>query len=509
MDPYSIFLAFCLNGPGVVQEDRPDIVIADFEWKTWGERGWEVTGNAFGPGPSTGTLPGQMEVSGFEGAWVVNSFHGGDGPTGTLTSPAFSIERTCLNFLIGGGGFEGRTCVNLLVDGRVVRTATGPNTAPGGSEALDWRSWEVDDLLGVEAVLQFVDDHSGGWGHITVDQIVQSNDKAEAVTISRDVRVDQSFLHLPIKNGTPRRLMRFIVDEETVRQFEIELADGEPDFWTYADLDSFNAQTLRIEVDRMPADSNALDVLTLADSWPDTDDTYLEKLRPQFHFSAARGWLNDPNGLVYSDGEYHLFFQHNPFGTIWGNMTWGHAVSTDLIHWRQLPEAIPMDGLGTIFSGSAVVDHKNTTGWKSGDQPPLVAIYTSAGGTSAASAGRPFTQSVACSTDRGRSFTKFEGNPVLGEVAEGNRDPKVFWHEATEQWVMILYVDRSRFGLFGSPDLKTWTALSELAIPDGFECPDLFELPVDNDPSDTRWVAWEADGGRSTARSSSRKATSC
>lgn len=489
-----MLLILCSTSLGMVPDEPSDILVADFEWETWGERGWSTTGEAFGPGPSPGTLPGQMEVSGFEGARLVNSFHGGDGPTGTLTSPPFKIERTFLNFLIGGGGYGGKTCMNLLVDGLVVRTATGSNTQPGGSEALEWSSWDVDDLIGSEAVVQIVDAQSGGWGHVTIDHIVQSDRKAELGTIRRELLVDRPFLHLPIKNGAPKRLMRAIVDGETARQFEVELAEGEPDYWTSLEVEPFEGKDLFIELDQMPADSAALDVLTLADSLPDPDGIYRERLRPQFHFSAARGWLNDPNGLVYHEGEYHLFFQHNPFGTSWGNMTWGHAVSPDLIHWRQLAEAIHMDELGTIFSGSAVVDHNNTTGWKTGALPPIVAIYTSAGGTSAASIGQPFTQSVAYSTDRGRSFTKFEGNPVLGEIAEGNRDPKVFRHVATEQWVMILYVDRSRFGLFGSPDLKTWTALSEFNFPDGFECPDLFELPVDDDPSDTRWVAWEADG---------------
>jgi sucrose-6-phosphate hydrolase SacC (GH32 family) len=175
-------------------------------------------------------------------------------------------------------------------------------------------------------------------------------------------------------------------------------------------------------------------------------------------------------------------------------MTWGHAVSADMIHWRQLADAIHMDELGTIFSGSGVVDQQNTTGWQTDEHKPIVAIYTSAGGTSAQSREQPFTQSIAYSTDRGRTFITYEGNPVLEHMEGGNRDPKVIWHEPTEQWVMVLYLERPRFAFFGSPDLKTWTKLSELEIPDGHECPDLFELPVDGDPENTRWVVWEAAG---------------
>lgn len=478
----------------VAMADDADILVADFEWETWEGSGWTVTGEAFGPGPAEGTLPGQMKVTGYLGKRLVNSFYGGDGPVGTLTSPEFTIERKYLNFLIGGGGFEGETCMNLLVDGQVVRTATGPNTQPGGSEALDWKSWDVSDLADQQVVLQIVDDRSGGWGHINVDHIVQSDRKIELVTISRDLTIDRTYLHLPVRSGAPKRLMRLIVDGTMERQFEIELAEDRPDFWTYTEVDEWKGETLRIEVDRMQADSTALQTLKLGDTWPERDQIYAEPLRPQFHFSPARGWMNDPNGMVYYEGQYHLFFQHNPFGTSWGNMTWGHAVSTDMIHWQQRRDAIHMDRLGTIFSGSGLVDHQNTTGWATEQHKPIVAVYTSAGGTSAESRGQPFTQSIAYSVDGGRRFTKYEGNPVLEHLVGGNRDPKVIWHEPTEQWVMVLYLQRPRFAFFGSPDLKSWTKLSELEIPDGHECPDLFELPVDGDPEDTRWVVWEAAG---------------
>lgn len=315
------------------------------------------------------------------------------------------------------------------------------------------------------------------------------------VTLRRELRVDRPQLHLPVTHGAPKRRMRFMLEGRTVREFEIELSDGQADYWTYTDVAPFRGETLRIEVDRMPADSRALAAITLAEDLPDRPGLYRESLRPQFHFSPARGWTNDPNGLVYYDGEYHLFFQHNPYGVTWGNMTWGHAVSNDLVHWRQLPDAIHPDELGTIYSGSAVVDRGNTTGWQTGGHKPIVCIYTSAGGRNAQSQGQPFTQSVAYSTDRGRTWTKYDHNPVLGHIHGTNRDPKVFWHEATRQWVMILYLaERGKFGLFGSPNLKRFSRLSELEFADGHECPDLFELPVDGDRANTRWVAWEAGG---------------
>jgi fructan beta-fructosidase len=484
-------LSLCFCTMAVAAE--PDVLIADFESDDYGD--WKVEGEAFGPGPARGTLPGQMHVSGFEGKGLVNTFFQGDGTTGTLTSPPLKIERRYINFLLGGGGHADKTCINLLVDGQVVRTAVGPNTRPGGSEALDWHSWDVAELAGHEATIQIVDQATGGWGHINIDHIVQSDRKIAAVTISRELVVDKPNLHLPVKSGARKRLMRFIVDGQMVRQFDIEFAEGEPDFWMDTDVAPYQGKTLRIELDRMREESDALAAVTMSDGLPGGDGLYRESLRPQFHFSPARGWTNDPNGLVYYDGEYHLFFQHNPFGTSWGNMTWGHAVSTDLIHWRQLPDAIHLDELGTIFSGSAVVDHPGSTGWQTEQHKAIVCIYTSAGGTNAESKGQPFTQSIAYSVDRGRTWTKYEGNPVLGNIHGGNRDPKVIWHAPSEQWVMILYLDkRSEFALFGSPNLRDWTKLSDLPIPDGHECPDLFELPVDGDPTNTRWVAWEGGG---------------
>jgi sucrose-6-phosphate hydrolase SacC (GH32 family) len=212
---------------------------------------------------------------------------------------------------------------------------------------------------------------------------------------------------------------------------------------------------------------------------------YDEQFRPQFHFSPQKNWMNDPNGLVFYRGEYHLFFQHNPQGIGWGNMTWGHAVAADLVHWRQLENAILPDRLGTIFSGSAVVDGENTAGFQTGREKPIVCIYTSAG--------KPFTQSLAYSNDRGRTWTKYAQNPVLKHVAGDNRDPKVFWHAASRKWIMALFLDGNRYALFGSSNLKDWTKLCEVPVPGAGECPDFFPLPVDGKPDNVKWVFWAAN----------------
>ena len=233
-----------------------------------------------------------------------------------------------------------------------------------------------------------------------------------------------------------------------------------------------------------------VDVAADADPYPDTG--FDQRYRPQFHFTPTRNWTNDPNGCVYFDGEYHLFFQHNPEGVQWGNMTWGHAVSTDLVHWKEIAHAIRPDELGTIFSGSAAIDWKNTSGFQDGDIPPMVAAYTCAGRH--VEPPRPFTQAIAYSTDRGRTFTKHVGNPVIPSVTGGtDRDPKILWHEPTQKWVMVLYLTEGekRLGFLTSMDLKTWTQVSEVA---GFhECPDLFELALDGDAMNTRWVLLGAD----------------
>jgi fructan beta-fructosidase len=469
-----------------------DLLIADFEGKDYG--GWKATGEAFGPGPARGTLPNQMEVSGFEGKGLVSSYFKGDGTTGTLTSPPFKIERKFLSFLIGGGMYPGKTCINLLVDGKTVRTATGPNDRPGGTERLDWYDWDVADLLGRQATLQIVDQQTGSWGHINVDHILQGDHKRAAAPASREIAVEKRYLHLPVKNGGRRVWMRFDVAGKPVRDFEIELAEDKPDLWVVADVSPWKGKTLSIAVDRVSAASKGLAAISQSDEYPDAAGIYKEPLRPQFHFSPRRGWTNDPNGMVYYDGEYHLFFQHNPYGVNWGNMTWGHAVSRDMLHWEELSDAIHPDALGTIFSGSAVVDHANTAGFQTGKEKTIVCIYTSAGGTNRASQGQRFTQSIAYSNDRGRTWTKYEGNPVLKHVAGENRDPKVFWHAPTKQWIMSLYLDGPRYALFASPDLKKWSRLCDLPDAGGTECPDFFELPVDGDAKNTRWLFWSGSG---------------
>ena len=217
------------------------------------------------------------------------------------------------------------------------------------------------------------------------------------------------------------------------------------------------------------------------------DELYNETYRPQFHFSPKKNWTNDPNGLVFYGGEYHLFFQHNPFGVNWGNMHWGHAVSKDLVHWKELPVALAPDEHGTCFSGSAVVDRNNTAGFQTGAEKALIAIYTGAP-VPEVERGPRFTQCIAYSTDRGRTWTKYDKNPVLPHLVGQNRDPKVIWYDPGKKWIMALYEDGNDYALFSSLNLKEWTHLSDIHMPGCSECPDFFELPVDDNPVNTRWV---------------------
>ncbi len=219
----------------------------------------------------------------------------------------------------------------------------------------------------------------------------------------------------------------------------------------------------------------------------------LEQYRPIYHFTPPEQWMNDPNGMVYYEGEYHLFYQHYPDSNVWGPMHWGHAVSEDLVHWDRLPIALYPDSLGYIFSGSAVIDKNNTSGLGTEENPPMVAIYTYHDAEKAETGAIDYqTQGIAYSTDRGRSWTKYQQNPVIPNPGiEDFRDPKVFWYAAQEKWVMTLAVS-NHVSFYSSPDLKSWTKESEFGQEWGshagvWECPDLFPITVEG-TEEEKWV---------------------
>lgn len=231
---------------------------------------------------------------------------------------------------------------------------------------------------------------------------------------------------------------------------------------------------------------------------------YGETLRPQFHFTYRVGWLSDINGPFYYDGEYHLFTQHRPGNPAlsYPDIHWGHAVSRDLLHWEELAPALAPDEMGPAFSGSCVVDVNNVSGLKSGREAPILAFYTAApyakpgGLMDLEHAGRVC---IAFSNDRGRTWAKYAGNPVAPVFTPGNRDPKVLYHAASNQWIMIITLNTGAwnedngFMMLTSANLKEWKELWRFEMPTGCDCPDMFELPVDGNAGDKRWVIWSGD----------------
>ena len=298
--------------------------------------------------------------------------------------------------------------------------------------------------------------------------------------------VEKKYLVLPVKNDAPKKNIEVWVDGVMVRYFDMELADGPGDWNAYLQIDQWKGKKVELRVDKLTDQSKTFRPVLQSDN-NDNNNAYAESLRPQFHFSPKLGWTNDPNGMVYYKGEYHLFYQHNPFGRKWGNMTWGHAVSKDLIHWTHLDDAIHPDQGGPVFSGGAVVDSFNTSGLGVEGKPALVAFHTGAKG---------WGQYMSWSLD-GRSFKTLDHAPVP-RINKDNRDPKVVWYEPAKKWVMVIWVERGdneqhSMQFLTSPDLINWTATTTVMGGIGndrylFECPEFYELPVQGMPGVSKWV---------------------
>jgi sucrose-6-phosphate hydrolase SacC (GH32 family) len=365
-----------------------------------GYQGWQATGTAFRLGPAGGDWLPKLGIDNAGTNPVISSEMEGDQPTGSLTSPTFRIQRKYLSYRIGGGDYEGQTCLNLLVNGQVVRSATGWR-----SDRLAPESWDVSEFHGQKAQVQVVDQAAGDWGHINVSQLLQTD--------------------------APERL---------------------------------------------PVDTGRL---------------YQEALRPQFHFTARQwgmnrlnpsrqqeGWVNDLNGLIYYDGEYHLFAQR------WAKC-WIHAVSRDLVHWTELPPAFWEEQPGSgVQSGTCVVDYHNTSGLAPDPaHPAMIAFFPRWDNQ---------VQCIAYSLDHGRHWKFHEKNPVL---VHPERDPKIFWYAPGNHWVMMLYGNDS-YHILTSTNLLNW-ADEHHPIKNSFECPDFFELPVDGQPNQMKWVLIQGNGNYS------------
>lgn len=309
----------------------------------------------------------------------------------------------------------------------------------------------------------------------------------ELVSFNAYINVEKKWLALPVKNGAPKRNIEIWVDGRDERFFDIELADNEKADWiAYLEIGQWKGKKVELRVDKLLKGSDTFNPIIQSDADGDNEEAYHEKLRGQFHFSPKRGWTNDPNGMVYYNGEYHLFFQHNPYGRGWGNMTWGHAVSKDLVHWNEVGDVLHPDRFGPMFSGGGVVDERNTSGLGAAGNPAMVVFYTTA---------RAWAQGMAWSTD-GRNFTKSEW-PVVPRINRDNRDPKVVWHEPSKKWVMVFWVETNNgahtIQFLTSPDLKNWTPVSVAQGGAGndrylYECPEFYELPVEGNVAEKKWV---------------------
>lgn len=466
MKRMKIILGVCLLPASLYA--AADILVSDFEFARWPDQHWTTTGNSFGDGPASGSIGRQMPVSNFQGKGLVNSFFGGsDRATGTLTSAPFTIERPYLNFLIGGGGWEGKTCIHLLVDGEIVRTATGDNVRPGGSEALAWKSWDIKDLAGKQASIQIVDMENGTWGHITIDQIVQSDNPAS-----------QSPINTP-PNATAQSKDTSAAVVKQLQNFErIRVSKGTPEY-----------EAARAEIERQNGRSD----LTLADQLKAAQQLrerlWNDPHRPTYHMLPPDGPWNDINGTLYWNGRYHVFFLGRQApetdvvldgkDSMRSREIWLHASSADLVHWVWHKPALVPDFDGTmsrgIFSGGAVAG---------ADRPTLI-YHVPGMGTCIATA----------ADDDLINWTPSPNNPVIAQPRRGESPEYVVFDPAAwkagDTYYALVGNRNTRPGyegdttsLFKSKDMVSWEYLHPLYKSDrkwthadeDAACPDFFPI---------------------------------
>ena len=297
------------------------------------------------------------------------------------------------------------------------------------------------------------------------------------------VKGAKKYLLLPVQDNAPESKVCIVVDNQQQGVVaNVRLARDQVDYYIPFDLSAYEGKDISVDIQGMPESSLCWEKMSLSDTF---DMTNREKFRPVYHHTPAYGWMNDPNGMFYKDGVYHLYFQHNPYGSTWGNMTWGHSTTTDLVNWNYEGLAIKPDAWGAVFSGSAVVDYDNTAGF---GKNAVVAFYTSA---KSSPWGDTQSQSMAYSLDNGKTFVKYAYNPVVTSSKRDFRDPKVFWYAPDKHWVMIL-AGGQEMDIYSSKNLKDWKYESSFGAKQGahggvWECPDLVELPVEG-AKEKKWV---------------------
>ena len=285
------------------------------------------------------------------------------------------------------------------------------------------------------------------------------------------ITVNSKYLVFPVNSRLSKKRLTFSIDGNIVYELNIKLDNTNPDFYAYIDISRFNGKELDINI--FPE----MKLCFTEDNAMPSEDIYKEPLRPQIHFTAKNGWLNDPNGLIYVDGKYHMFYQHNPCEADWENMHWGHAVSEDMLHWEEKDIALFPDSTGKMYSGSAMLDEKNLLGFNVGDKPAVLLFYT---------ATSPYSQHIAYSTDNLETIHKYENNPVVPHITRGNRDPSVVFCREIDAYVMALYLTENFYGILISKDLKNWEKVQEVYLPDDSECPDIFPISTAN--GTRKWV---------------------
>lgn len=306
--------------------------------------------------------------------------------------------------------------------------------------------------------------------------------------MEKQIEVKEEYLYLPIQTGQKKELLEiFSADGKKIFEFQIPVGDTvnncyPADYFARFPVKKFTDKTLILKGTMPEEFFDAIENAPMR--------KHGEELRhPSIHFVPEMGWMNDPNGLVYRDGVYHLYFQYNPFDTQWDNMSWGHAVSTDLLHWKQQDTVLFPDETGTIFSGSGIINEQGMLGLP---REAMVFFYTAAGNTNRWSKGLGSTQRVAYSVDGGYTLMKLGKRGMLGSICHEERDPKVFWHAESEAYIMVLWLEENDFGIFRSADLEKWKQSDRVTLEKAFECPDLVNIP--DKEGTPHWMFWCADG---------------
>lgn len=313
-------------------------------------------------------------------------------------------------------------------------------------------------------------------------------ENAPAQARTKEFTITGKYINIPLGAQTTGTTLEFFIDSVLLGRFNLDLQEENPSSWGFLDVSLYKGKTAAIVVENCSTD---LSRITNGDTLPGNEPLYGEALRPQYHFTSKRGWLNDPNGLIYYKGTYHMYYQYNPLSVFWGNMSWGHAESDDLIHWKEkAPVLYPLPQTGECFTGACFLDKENRLGLSTGSEDVILAFYlrTNSG------------LSYAYSNDGGATFTDYAKNPIVAKAVGSERidSPKPIYHPASKRWVAPVFdhrffPDENRnsmtVSIYSSSDLKSWTRESDIGEVDlNAECPDLFPLPLDGDPEKTRWI---------------------